>query len=231
MLTLAIETSGPVGSLALFDRDARLGEQTLELGRQHGQSLIPAIRRMFRDSGKTLDDCGLVAVSVGPGSFTGLRVGVVCAKTLSYAIGCHLAAVDTLQAIACNSPSDTLAVEVVCDAHRGELFVGKYARRAAGEWAPVDSISVVPSGDWVGGLQSSDTVTGPALGTLAGLVAGRCRVLPAEFRVPHATYIARLGIQALESGLEADFWAVEPLYLRRSSAESQWEKLHGVAPS
>ena len=228
MLTLAIETSGPVGSLALFDRDAWLGEQTLELGRQHGQSLIPAIRRLFGDSGKSLRDCGLVAVSVGPGSFTGLRVGVVCAKTLAYAMGCQLAAVDTLRAIACNSPSDTAAVEVVCDAHRGELFVGNYVRRAEEEWASVDSISVVPIGDWIAELQSSDAVTGPALGTLADLVAGRCRVLPAEFRVPHAAAIARLGIQAIEAGLAADFWAVEPLYLRRSSAELQWEKLHGV---
>src|SRR5712671_1633891 len=106
LLTLAIETSGPLGSVAVIEAGQVLGEETLELGRQHGQSLIPTIGRVLADSGKKARDCQLVAVSVGPGSYTGLRVGVVCAKTLAYVANCRLAAVDTLQSIACNSPVD-----------------------------------------------------------------------------------------------------------------------------
>src|SRR5450759_3825007 len=99
MLTLAIETSGPLGSVALFESETVLGEQSLELGRQHGQSLIPTIRQLLTFYGKLPRDLELVAVSIGPGSYTGLRVGVVCAKTLAYAANSQLVAVDTLHAV------------------------------------------------------------------------------------------------------------------------------------
>src|SRR5437016_3375486 len=140
MLTLAIETSGSVGSVAVLESTRVLGEQSLALGRQHGQSLVPTIRQLLSDCGKRARDCDLVAVSIGPGSFTGLRVGVVCAKTLAYAADCRLAAVDTLHAIACNSPPDVSTVEVLCDAHRGDLFTGRYTRNATGGWNPQEGI-------------------------------------------------------------------------------------------
>lgn len=226
MLTLAIETSGLLGSIALFDRGQVLAEQNLELGRQHGQSLIPAIQDLLASCGKNARDCGLVAVSVGPGSFTGLRVGVVCAKTLAYAAGCRIAAVDTLPAIACNSPPGVGAVEVIADAQRGDLFAGRFVRGSDGVFSARQGIRIVAAEDWAAGLTPEDTVSGPALEKLAPLVERRCRVLASEFRVPSAAWIARLGTRAAEAGLESDLWSVEPLYLRRSSAEIQWEKLH-----
>lgn len=225
-LTLAIETSASLGSVAVFDAGRLQVEKTLELGSQHGQSLIPAIRDVLAEGGRKPRDVRLVAVSIGPGSFTGLRVGVVCAKTLAYATGAKLVAIDTLHAIACNSPPETEIVEVICDAHRGDLFAGKYVRNAEGGWAPPDNIRIISCEEWLGGLKPRDTVSGPALDKLAPQVEGRVRVLAAEFRVAHATWIGRLGIEAAEAGALADLAALEPLYLRRSSAEIQWEKLH-----
>jgi len=226
MFTLAIETSGPSGSIAVVEAGQLASEETLELGKQHGQSLIPAIGRVLAQCGKTPRDIELVAVSTGPGSFTGLRVGVVCAKTFAYATGCRLAAVDTLLAMACNSPEDVSLVEVVCDAHRGDLAVGRYARREDKKWEPARPIEVISAADWMAQLAPETIVTGPALEKLASQLAGRCRVLPSETRVPRAIWIARLGAEAVESGQEASPWSLEPVYLRRSSAELQWEKLH-----
>lgn len=226
MLTLAIETSGPKGSIALVEGANVLGEEALELGRQHGQSLIPAIGRMLAQAGKTPRHLALVAVSVGPGSFTGLRVGVVCAKSLAYATGCRLAGVDTLWAIACNSTRAVTSVEVLCDAHRGDLFVGRYTRVAAEAWEPAAPIEVVNAEHWREQLVPDRFVTGPALEKLAPLIAGRCQVLPPDLWVPRATWIARLGKQAVDSGNVSDLWSIEPVYLRRSSAELQWERLH-----
>jgi len=226
MLTLAIETSGPLGSVALFDSASLLGEQSLELGSKHGQSLIPTIDELLKLCGKRARSLELVAVSIGPGSYTGLRVGVVCAKTLAYAADCPLVAVDTLHAVACNSPADTTAVEVICDAQRGDLFAGKYKRDASGNWVPQNEICQIPAQAWANEVQSADTVSGPGLDKFANLVEGRCRVLTSEFRRPVAIWVARLGIDKLKSGQLADLWLVEPLYLRRSSAETQWEKLH-----
>src|SRR5438552_3091101 len=99
-LTLAIETSGIVGSIALCSDGERIEERTLQLGRHHGQSLIPELRQLLEDHRRKPRDCDLIAVSIGPGSFTGLRVGVVCAKTLAYVTGSRVAAVDTFHAIA-----------------------------------------------------------------------------------------------------------------------------------
>jgi tRNA threonylcarbamoyladenosine biosynthesis protein TsaB len=226
MFTLAIETSGPLGSVALFESGTVLGEQSLELGRQHGQSLIPTIRDLLSSCGTLPRNLDVVAVSIGPGSYTGLRVGVVCAKTLAYAANCQLVAVDTLHAVACNSPADVTAVEVICDAQRGDLFSGNYVRDAASQWIAIGEIRQIPVEAWAQEVISTDTVSGPGLDKFAHLVDGRCRMLSADFRRPLAVWVGRLGIEKLKSGQTADAWSIEPLYLRRSSAETQWEKLH-----
>jgi tRNA threonylcarbamoyladenosine biosynthesis protein TsaB len=228
MLTLAIETSGPVGSVALLDARQVLAEEELELGRQHGQELIPAIHRLFASCARKPGDLELVAVSVGPGSYTGLRVGVVCAKTLAYTTRCRLAAVDTFQAIACNCPAEVSTIEVIGDAQRGDLFRGKYTRTADARWRREREIEVVTAENWSARVSADDVLSGPGINKFGHLVAGRCRVLPPEFRIPRAGCVAHLGIEAIEAGIVADFWSIEPLYLRRSSAEVQWEKLHPV---
>jgi len=226
MLTLAIETSGPTGSVALVESGRVVAEKTLELGRQHAQALLPTIRSLLKDSAHPVRDLQLVAVSLGPGSYTGLRIGVVCAKTLAYVVGCPLAAVDTLQAIACNSPADVAAVEVISDAQRGDLFVGRYTRTSAGDWAPQNEIAVVRSETWAAELVAGATISGPGLEKIANLLDGRSRLLPPECHVPAAVWVARLGVAAHEAGQAVDLWGIEPRYLRRSSAEVQWEKLH-----
>ena len=133
---LAIETSGLNGSVALC-RDGQCLEQSqLELGKQHGQVLIPEIHALLKRHGLTARQCTHLAVSVGPGSFTGLRVGIVCAKTFAYATGCRLLAVGTLPAVAAGVADfyrmttglheDIDALVVVSDAQRGDLFVQKF---------------------------------------------------------------------------------------------------------
>src|SRR4051812_47674672 len=107
MLTLAIETSGPNGSVALSRDGALIDVQTLEReGRRHAQTLVVTIKSMFERAGLRAADCNVVGVSIGPGSFTGLRVGVVCAKTFAYATGAQVVAIDTFEAIAAASPDE-----------------------------------------------------------------------------------------------------------------------------
>ncbi|MGE5192506.1 MAG: hypothetical protein ACM3U2_08380, partial [Deltaproteobacteria bacterium] len=79
---------------------------------------------------------------------------------------------------------------------------------------------------WIAGLNSQDSVSGTGVEKIAPSIAARCRVLDPAFRIPRAIWIARLGMRAVEAGITADFWGVEPLYLGRSSAEVQWDKLH-----
>lgn len=223
MLTLAIDTSGTVGSIALGADGNCLEERTLELGRHHGQSLIPEIRQLLSRHGRSPRDCGLVAVSIGPGSFTGLRVGVVCAKTLAYAIGCPVAGVPTHLAIACNSPDELADVFVVSDAQRGDLFVQPFHHPDQGRWRAAGEMQIVAAGEWAAQLPSGTAISGPALEKFAELFSARLRLLEFTCWRPRATWIARLGLQMSQEGPPMDLWSLEPLYLRKSSAEEKWD--------
>jgi tRNA threonylcarbamoyladenosine biosynthesis protein TsaB len=212
-----------VGSLALLDGADRLEERTLELGTGHGRSLIPEIRRLLCDRGRTPRDCELLAVSIGPGSFTGLRVGVVCAITWAYATGCRVVAVDTHRAIAGNTPNGISRVEVVSDAQRGDLYSSRFVRDGEARWQEVDPLGFLPATEWLTRLDSDAVVTGPGLEKLHERIAGRCRLLERPLWRPCAAEVGRLGVEQAAAGGFADFWSLEPLYLRRSSAEEKWD--------
>src|SRR5262249_53543948 len=106
------------------------------------------------------------------------------------------------------------------------LFSATYERVADANWVLQGRIDVLPADLWLAGLQSQDTVSGPGVENVAQRIAGRCRVLDAEMRIPQAVWIARLGIQTAQAGTTGDLGGVEPMYFGRSSAEIQWEKLH-----
>lgn len=223
MLTLAIETSATTGSVALLDDENCLVERTLELGQAHGQSLIPGIHQILSERNLSARDCGLIAVSIGPGSFTGLRVGIVCAKTWAYATKAPLVGVSTFAAIAENAPADVSSLQVISDAQRGDLFIGRFQRAAAGEWSSTSGIEILSAETWVSSLTPADTVAGPGLLKVIELIAGRARVLDQAQSVARAVSIGRLGYREAVAGRFSDPWTLEPLYLRRSSAEDKWD--------
>jgi tRNA threonylcarbamoyladenosine biosynthesis protein TsaB len=224
MLTLAIDTSGPTGSIALRRNGELLAERTLELGKQHGQSLIPAIRELLQAEGETVRRCGLIAVSIGPGSFTGLRVGVVCAKTLAYAIPCPVVPVDTFQAIAANAPTGVSVVHVAANAQRGELFVARFRRTAEGDWERCGSTEILQVAILAARLQTGDVVLGPDLEFAEDGLGTPVRLLTGPIGRPRADEVARLGERLLAAGKAGNAGSIVPVYLRRSSAEDKWEQ-------
>lgn len=129
MYVLGIETSGLEGSIALLRDHECLGELWLnQHGRRHAQSLVFEIGELLQQHGLKPPDVDLVSVSRGPGSFTGLRVGMVCAKTFAYATGSRFISIDTFMAIANNVPSTINRVHVIEDAQREDLFAAEYVR-------------------------------------------------------------------------------------------------------
>ena len=224
MLTLGIETSQRQGTVALVRDGDCLDERLLSTGgRRHAQTLVAEIDAMLREQGVAPADCDVVAVSIGPGSFTGLRVGVVCAKTFAYATGCRLTSVDTLCAIASNSPADVSTVHVVSDAQRGELYLGIYEREADGVWSRKTDIEVVDGDAWSGQRLESDVVSGLGLDLFGARLADVCRVLPETLRIPQAMAVARVGEQRSRREQHDDPWTLEPFYIRKSAAEEKWD--------
>ncbi len=233
LLTLGVETSGLAGSVALRRGGETVAMLSLEqAGRRHAQTLVSEIDSLLCKHGLPAKQLELIAVSIGPGSFTGLRVGVVFAKTLAYATGCRLAAVDTFRAIAAASPGDVAEVFVVADAQRGELFVGRYALEekqdaggATARWSPRQEISIAATDFWCRQLAelapSPFAVSGPAVEAIRSRLPSFLRVLNSELRLPRADLVAELGEQQAMAGDLADVWTLEPFYLRRSAAEEK----------
>ena len=164
MIVLGIETSGLEGSIALLKDGTSLGERRMnQVGRRHAQALVLEIGDLLRENDLAPHHVELVAVSRGPGSFTGLRVGMVCAKTFAYATECRFIAVDTFAAIARNVPPEFNRVIVVEDAQRNELFAGEYVRDNLDNWKQVDPIKIISVQSFLSERCNNDVVTGPAV--------------------------------------------------------------------
>ncbi len=221
MLILAIETSQVPGSIALCRDDVLLEERSLQPERRHAETLVPEIQRLLADHGYTANDCGGIAVSEGPGSFTGLRVGTTCAKTLAYAATAQLVAVPTLTAVAAQSPRDIDKVFVVSDAQRRQLFVGEFELGGGGQPRQIGDITIVDAEAWAGERTANDVVSGPALKKFQELFSGRCRMTSPECWSPRAATIAELGFVKIQAGELADPFSMKPFYLRPSAAEEK----------
>lgn len=225
MWTVGIETSSREGSVALLHGDELIVERALsQSGRQHARTLIAELQQMLAEAGLAARRCDVLAVSRGPGSFTGLRVGVVCAKTWSFACGCAIVGIETFHAIAERAPADIHEVDVIADAQRAELYVGRYRRQSTGLWQRQGELQIISVEDWLGRLPGDRVVTGPAVEMVRDRISGRACLLPPGLLHPTAAGIARLGRRAAMDGRTGDAWSLEPLYLRRSAAEEKSER-------
>ena len=225
MLVLGIETSGRKGSIALWRDEQLLCERFIgTAGERHARTLVPEIDAAFREFGLRASDCETISVSIGPGSFTGLRVGVVCAKTIAWSSGCRLVAVDTFACIAENTLKRNSDVHIVADAQRGDVFVNRFRRDDRGVWKTADEIRIVNLEQWVTGLARDDRVSGPGLGRYGEAVAARACLLPDTCWYPRAAFVAMLGERNARGGEYCDPGSLEPFYLRRSSAEEKREQ-------
>ncbi len=225
-VTLGIETSGLIGLIALRRAGQLVAEVELDHARRrHAQSLISEIQQLLRAHDLKPRDIELLAVSRGPGSFTGLRVGVVFGKVFAFATGCRVVAVDTLQAAAAAAPDDVSEVIAIADAQRDEVFVGRYRRAADGDWERVGDV-VIQSNDAliaeaVGRANAGFAVTGPGLLKVAELLPPSIRKLAPEQWHPRASIVAQIGERMAARGEFADVAEFEPFYLRKSAAEEK----------
>lgn len=216
---LIIETSGRVGSVALALGDAVVGERTLDESRRHARDLVPAVQELMRQQAWRMPELAGVIVSRGPGSYTGLRVGIMSAKTLAYATGCALLAINTFDAIAIAKPHET-NLDVIADAQQDHVYVQRFGTHPK-------PLEIVPFSMWLeSALAWHVEVTGPGLEKFGSRLPSELTVAPPESWHPSATGLLTLGLERFNRGELDDVHAVEPLYLRASSAETKWAKLH-----
>lgn len=221
MRLLALETSEYVSSLALLHDGQIVGEQSFASRMNLCETLTARIRELLGDEplGAGLD---ALAISQGPGSFTGLRVGMATAKALAHACGLPLVGVPTQQALAAAAPA--VAGEEVCvvqKARQGHVYAGLWRKTAAGA-DEVVSPAVIAIADLPGWLPASARlVAGPATEEVTNCLSLLSTSLRLQSTMPQAAAVARLAQELLPLADPHAAFNLQPLYLLPSQAERQ----------
>jgi tRNA threonylcarbamoyladenosine biosynthesis protein TsaB len=220
---LILETSCRRGGVGLALGATLLGRRTLDQARRHTRDLAPTVRELLAAQGWSARQIDGVLVGLGPGSYTGLRVGVMSAKTFAYASGCRLLGVPSFHTLAAQVQADAIAV--LADAQQDNVYLQNFTR--SGDLAHQrDSLRIVPFEQAMNALAAGTLVTGPGLEGKGERVPDRLRVAPEAAWQPDVESALRIGLARYERDEHDDPIALEPLYLRPSSAEEKWERRH-----
>jgi tRNA threonylcarbamoyladenosine biosynthesis protein TsaB len=226
MRIVALETSGRHGSLAALTTSAAadltlLRQIDLAGDQRTAQVLAPHFRQMLAEIEWSPQSIDLVAVANGPGSFTGLRLGVTTAKVFAYAVDAQIVAVNTLAAIASKSLQSPTPVWAIMDAQRQELFAAKFSASESGQLHCVIQTQIMSQEAWLTALRPGDHVTGPALRRIAERLPVGVINAPEDVWQPTAAAVGRVAWQAYHAGQRDDVWKLTPAYYRLSAAEEK----------
>lgn len=226
MLTLAIDTATKVCTLALCKDNQVLAEYSINMGMTHSEGLLPQLEQLLKRAKVEKQEIELLAVSMGPGSFTGLRIGLATAEAMAYSWHCLLHGVDTLKALAYNLPLGGLVLSPVLDAQKGNYYQALYTWEQGKlvELSPVEVVSKTR-------LLERLTETGKQ-----AILLGECQKLeklelpekvslaPAALRMPKGSSVAFAAMAEADPEQDQKIFGLEPYYIRRSEAEELWEQ-------
>jgi tRNA threonylcarbamoyladenosine biosynthesis protein TsaB len=230
---LVLDTSTERGVVGVVERSGAIYVATIEAARRHGRDLIPAVATTLEAGGLAVRDIELIAVGLGPGSYTGLRVGLAAAKTFSYVTGAAVIGLDSLEAVARNAPPDAVRISVVADAQRGELYVAEFQRQApAAALVETRGSAIEPIDAWLARLEAGTFVLGPGLNVprIAAVMPRWVSLPEPALNYPQVPGLVALAYDTWASGRRDDPWQLDPRYLRRSSAEEKWGSRTGARP-
>jgi len=231
VIVLAIDTCDSRGSVAVLRDGAVLKTVAHDSEEDYSSWLLPAVGECLIGAGVAIRDVHAYAVAAGPGSFTGVRVGLTTVKAWAEVYGKRIAAISRLEAMAAEAAPGTTWVAAFANAQRGQVFGAVYRRNGAGLARSGDEMVIAPGkfvegAAEVAGVESISWVSTDAE-CIVGEEAWKAREARGE-RVEsvssvRAPMIGRLGMEALSEGRFTDALTLDANYVRRSDAEIFWK--------
>lgn len=224
---LLLDTSGRIGAVGLATAAGVVAGTHLPGTMRHAAELMPTLDGLLREQGWPADSLTDVFLTVGPGSFTGLRLGVSVARTLAWAAGARIVALPTLDVLARNALAISPPpphVAVLLDAKRGQVFAACYAFDNGG-YVPVMDARLVEPGPFLSDCPRPLAVLGEGLPMHQEAVAASgAETLPPELWPGRAEHVFALGIEQARAGRYTPPGDLVPVYIRRPEMEERWEQ-------
>lgn len=228
MKLLAIDTSNQVMSIALLEETRIIGEFTTNIKRNHSGRLMPAIDALMKELSWEPQDLDRIVAAKGPGSYTGLRIGVTTAKTLAWTLGKELTGVSSLAVLAGNRETSPHYLVPLFDARRNNLYTGLYQWRS-GELFQVEPDTHIPAEKWArylcekeGTFELIGEDRAQYMETFEHYLSGRMIEAPMKDHLPKASVLGLLG----KNRPAEDVHTFVPDYLKLAEAEENWQKKH-----
>jgi len=227
MYILGIETSTMTGSVAIITEQQLIVEQTINAKITHAERLITTIDDTLRAASLAIRELDGIAVSAGPGSFTGLRIGVTTAKSLAYSLRKPIVAVSSLDALASQFLHSNLLICPMLDARKKEVYSACY-RNSGSTVKRISEYAVLTPANLLKGIHEPTLFLGdgvlPYRRLIESAVGEFAIFADAAHLLPRGSLVAKLGCDRLSAGEQDDCLPLTPFYLRQSDAEIHWER-------
>ena len=231
MKTLAIDTSTMMATCAVLDEDYLLGEFSLNQDMSHSENLIPMVKEILDNLKVKPQDIDLYGVAIGPGSFTGLRIGVATVKAFAHLFDKAIVGVSSLEALAYNLPYNGIIVPMI-DARRNRVYTGLY------KWEGEKLINIVePSameiGDLLEILQQYENIIVNGNGShlyrdkIVNTLGSKVKLSPIGLNECKASSIGELAAIKYNEGIRDNYYTLAPNYLKESQAQRELRKKEG----
>ena len=230
MKVLGIDTSTSCGTVGLIDDEQVLSDTLLNIPVTHSERLLGAIEFSLREARCSIEDVEGWAISLGPGSFTGLRIGVSTVKGLAFATGKPVAGMGTLDVLASQVSPTPYLICPILDARKKEVYSAFYRYGEGGVLLRQSEDRVLRPEDLVKKITEQTILIGDGVRTYRDLLL---RSLPslaifpaAPLHIPHGSMVAKLGFELLKKGDHLNVSTFSPIYIRPSEAEVKWQETH-----
>ncbi len=227
MKILALETATMTGSIAIVDSTGLIAEVKINVNVVHSERLMQSVDWLLTSCRLSIKDIDAFAVSIGPGSFTGLRIGLSTIKGFSYSTKKPVVPVSTLDAFARNLPFCSYLICPMLYARKNEVYTGLY------EWKQGLCRKIIPEtaiepADFLKNIRGPVVFLGDGAKTHKKIISDTLKndalFAPSSKMSPSASSVAEIALERLKEGLPADPVLLTPIYIRKSEAEIHWKE-------